>query len=179
MAVLGLGTIGMTTLLSARCGGSGWIATTDLSPVKRQMALRCGADIAVDPLAEDPVELVRKATDGLGVDVVFVAVASDAALGQAVQMCRRMGRLVIIGSFISGGALEVRQIQVRERMVLGSSMFTRKDYELAIDLWMRGYFQALPLLITERITLEQAPSVMAALAAGAKPDNLKTIIRPD
>ena len=176
LAVLGVGTIGMTTLLSARCGAPCWIAATDLSSRKRQMALRCGADIAVDPLSEDPIEAVLKATEGLGVDVVFIAVASDTVLNQAVRMSRRMGRLVIIASFFTGGALEVRQIQVRERTVLGSSMFTGEDFRLAIHLWKRGHFRNLGWLITERITLEQAPSAMLALAAGKKPDNLKTII---
>jgi len=179
VAILGVGTIGMMTLLGARCCAPGWIAVTDPSPAKRQMAERCGANLALDPFAQDPVEVIQQATDGLGVDAVFVAVAADAVLRQAVQMCRRMGRLVIIASFFQGGALEVRQIQARERTVIGSSMYTAEDYRLAIRLWGRGYLQALPSLITERIPLEEAPEVVAALAAGAKPDNLKTVIHFD
>jgi threonine dehydrogenase-like Zn-dependent dehydrogenase len=58
-------------------------------------------------------------------------------------------------------------------------MYTAEDYRLAIRLWGRGYLQALPSLITERIPLEEAPEVVAALAAGAKPDNLKTVIHFD
>jgi threonine dehydrogenase-like Zn-dependent dehydrogenase len=90
-----------------------------------------------------------------------------------------MGRLVIIASFFQGGALEVRQIQARERTVIGSSMYTAEDYRLAIRLWGRGYLQALPSLITERIRLEDAPGVVAALARGEKVDSIKTIIQFD
>jgi L-iditol 2-dehydrogenase len=179
VAILGVGTIGMMTLLGARCCAPGWIAVTDPSPAKRQMAERCGADLALDPFAQDPVEVIQQATDGLGVDAVFVAVAAGAVLRQAVQMCRRMGRLVIIASFFQGGALEVRQIQARERTVIGSSMYTAEDYRLAIRLWGRGYLQALPSLITERIRLEDAPGVVAALARGEKVDSIKTIIQFD
>ena len=176
LAVLGVGTIGMATLLCTRLDTSGWIAVTDPSAVKRQMALRWGADMAVDPLAEDPVEAIHKATNGLGVDVVFIAIASDVVLDQAVRMCRRMGRIIVIASFFEKGEIKVRQIQVRERALLGSSMFTSKDYQLAIQLWKRGRLEALSGLVTERITLDDAPSAMVALAGGRKPDNLKTVI---
>jgi L-iditol 2-dehydrogenase len=179
VAILGVGTIGMMTLLGARCCAPGWVAVTDLSPVKRQTALRCGADLAIDPRVQDPVEAVRAATEGLGADVAFIAVASESALRQAVEVCRRMGRLVIIASFFQGGALEVRQIQARERTVIGSSMYTAEDYRLAIRLWERGYLRALPSLITERIRLEDAPGVVAALARGEKADSIKIIIQFD
>jgi len=177
VAVLGVGTIGMMTLLSARCSTPGWIAVTDPSSAKRQMAMRCGADLALDPFAEDPVEIIQRATEGLGVDAVFIAVASDVVLRQAEQMCRRMGRLVIIASFFQGGALEIRQIQGRERTVIGSSMYTAEDYRLAIRLWERGSLHHLSSLITERIRLEDAPGVVAALARGEKVDSIKTIIQ--
>ena len=176
VAILGVGTIGMMTLLSARCCAPGRIGVTDPSAAKREMALRCGADLAVDPLAQDPVEAIQRATDGLGVDVVFVAVPSELVLRQAVQVCRRMGRLVIIASFFQGGALEAREIQVRERTVIGTSMYTADDYRLAMRLWERGNLSPLPELITERIVLEQAPAAMAALARGERPDSIKTII---
>jgi L-iditol 2-dehydrogenase len=177
VAILGVGTIGLMTLLCVRCAGPGWIAVTDPSAFKRETALRLGADLAIDPLATDPVEAVRAATDGLGADVVFIAVSSDSALRQAVELCRRMGRLVIIASFFQGGGLEARQVQVGERTVIGTSMYTANDYRLAIRLWSQGHFALLPSLITERIRLEQAPRVVAALAAGERPDNVKTIIQ--
>jgi threonine dehydrogenase-like Zn-dependent dehydrogenase len=177
VAILGVGAIGMMTLLSARCGAPGWIGVTDISASKCEMALHCGADLAVNPLTQDPVEVIQRAMDGLGVDVVFVAVPSDLVLRQAVQVCRRMGRLVIIASFFQGGALEARQIQVRERTVIGTSMYTAEDYRLAMRLWERGNLSLLPELITERITLEQGPAAMTALACGERPDNIKTIIR--
>jgi L-iditol 2-dehydrogenase len=177
VAILGAGTIGLMTLLCAKCAVPGWIAVTDPTPFKRETALRCGADLAIDPLATDPVEAVRAATDGLGADVVFIAVAADAALRQAVELCRRMGRLVIIASFFQGGLLAAHQIQVRERVVIGTSMYTAEDYTLAIRLWERGQFGNLPTLITERIALEQAPAVVASLAHGERPDTIKAIIQ--
>jgi L-iditol 2-dehydrogenase len=178
-AVLGVGTIGMMTLLAARSTAPGWVGVSDLSAFKRKTALRCGAHLAVNPVVQDPVETIQQATSGLGVDVVFVAVPSNEVVRQAVGICRRMGRLVIIASFFEGGVLELRQIQVRERTVIGTSMYTGEDYRLAIRLWERGSLGDLESLITERITLEEAPAVVAELAQGHRPDTIKTIIHFD
>ena len=177
VAVLGVGTIGMMTLLAAGCSSPGWTIVTDPSAAKRDAALRCGADLALDPSREDVVEAVLKATGGLGVDVVFVAASAPNVLQQAVKVCRRMGRLVIIASFFTGGGVEAQVIQSREQVVLGTSMYTAVDYRLAIRLWERGRLKHFPSLISERIRLDQAPEAVAALAHGDLPDNIKTIIR--
>jgi threonine dehydrogenase-like Zn-dependent dehydrogenase len=169
----------MMTLLCVRCCGPGWVAVSDPSGFKRETARRLGADLAVDPAQADPVQEIVKATDDLGADVVFVAVALDPVLQQALLACRRMGRLVVIASFFTGGALTARQLQVRERLAIGTSMYTADDYRLAIRLWERGHFPELSSLIADRITLEQAPAAVAALAHGKQPDAIKVIIRFD
>jgi len=177
VAILGVGTIGMMTLIAARCGGPGWTVATDPSEAKRDLALRCGADAVLDPTREDPVAVILKATGGLGVDVVFVAAAAPGVLEQAVNVCRRMGRLVIIASFFTGGGVEARLVQQREQTVLGTSMYTGVDYRLAFRLWEQGRLAQFPSLVSERIRLDQAPEAVAVLAAGKSPDNIKTIIR--
>ncbi|RPI11165.1 MAG: hypothetical protein EHM71_01620 [Zetaproteobacteria bacterium] len=177
VAVLGVGTIGMMTLLAARCASPGWVGVSDPSAFKRKTSMRCGANLAVDPVVQDPVTTFQEATDGLGVEVVFVAVPSNEVVRQAVRLCRRMGRLVVIASFFEGGILEIRQIQVRERTVIGTSMYTGEDYRLAMRLWERDALGGLESLITERIALEEAPAVVAELAQGHRPDTIKTIIQ--
>jgi L-iditol 2-dehydrogenase len=179
VAILGVGTIGMMTLLAARCSGPGWTVVTDLSAAKRELARRCGADVVLDPTREDPAAAILQATGGRGVDVVFVAAAAPGVLDQAVNVCRRMGRLVVIASFFTGGGVEAKLVQQREQAVLGTSMYTGVDYRLAIRLWEQGRLDPFPSLVSECIRLEQAPEAVAALAAGRLPDNIKTIIRFD
>jgi len=176
VALLGAGTIGLMTLLAMNQVAPGWIGVTDPSRFKREMAARCGADLMLDPTVGDPVEAMRRATDGLGADVVFLAVAVEAALRQAVEVCRRMGRLVVIGSFFQGGLLPVHEMQVRERTLVGTSMYTAADYRLAIRLWERGQLGHLSSLLTDRISLSDAPAMVAALAKGERPDAIKVII---
>ena len=124
------------------------------------------------------VAAILKATGGLGVDVVFVAAAAPGVLEQAVNVCRRMGRLVIIASFFTGGGVEARVIQAREQAVLGTSMYTGVEYRMAIRLWEQGRLD------------RSHPSSRSASGStrrrrrwhpgGRKlPDNIKTIIRFD
>jgi L-iditol 2-dehydrogenase len=176
VGILGVGTIGMMTLLAARCGGPGWTVVTDPSAAKRDLAIRCGADVALDPTRQDPAAAILDATGGMGVDVVFVAAAAPGVLEQAVNVCRRMGRIVIIASFFTGGGVEARLLQQREQTAIGTSMYTGVDYRLAIRSWEQGRLAQFPALVTERIRLDQAPDAVAALAAGKLPDNIKTII---
>jgi L-iditol 2-dehydrogenase len=178
VAILGVGAIGMMTLLAARLAGLRQITVSDPSAAKRELARRLGADVAIDPTAQEVLGAIRTATDGDGADVVFICVAKDEVLTQALESCRRIGRLVIIAAFFQGGPILAGPIQSRERTVIGSSMYTADDYRLAIRLWQKGL---LPLrdLISERIGLEEAPDAMAAFSRNAKPDVIKTVIRFD
>ena len=175
VAILGCGTIGMMTLISAKIGGPGKIIVSDISSFKRELALRSGADLAIDPTHQDPVKEVLTATEGLGVDVVFIAVPLEIALRQGLQMCRRMGRVILIATFHGESAFDTKGIQVYERSLIGTSMYTREDYQLALELWKRGSVDLRPL-ITRRIALEEAPQMISSMADGTRGDEIKTVI---
>jgi threonine dehydrogenase-like Zn-dependent dehydrogenase len=175
IAVLGCGAIGMMTLLSAKLSGPEEIIITDISPFKREAALKHGAHTAIDPMNEDPVQAVLDLTGGRGLDQVFVAVAQEAVFNQSFLMCRRMGQVVLIASFGGVISYKPRLVQLYERTLIGSSMYTARDYRTAISLWAKGDL-AVESMITRRISLDQAPEAVADLAAGGVGDSIKTII---
>jgi L-iditol 2-dehydrogenase len=178
VAILGCGTIGLMTLLCAKLSGPELLIATDISAYKREMALRSGADLAINPMTKRPVEEVLRATDGIGVDTVFVAVEQESVLLQGARMCRRMGKLVLIASFGGKVAFPPREIQLYERELIGTSMYTRDDYRSAIKLWEKGELNIDPL-INQRIGLDEAPDMVSALADGKGPDAVKIIIEFD
>ncbi|MCB6603215.1 zinc-binding dehydrogenase, partial [Erysipelatoclostridium ramosum] len=53
--------------------------------------MKIGADIAIDPLASDPVEQVKLLTNGRGANVVENTTAIPAVAAQAVQMTAKSG----------------------------------------------------------------------------------------
>lgn len=175
IAILGGGTIGLMTLLAAGLTGPDQVIVSEPSAAKRGVASTCGATATIDPRSQDVVEEIQRATDGLGADLVFVAVSVPEVLRQGLDACRRIGKLVIVASFFDETAINARQVQVRERTLIGTSMYTADDYRLAISLWKTGRLDLRPLL-SERIGLSDAPAAVADLARGGRPDAVKIVI---
>jgi threonine dehydrogenase-like Zn-dependent dehydrogenase len=77
VCVFGCGPVGQFTIWSARHLGAGRVIAVDAIPDRLEAARRQGAEV-VDFEAEDPVELIRELTRGIGPDRVIDAVGVDA-----------------------------------------------------------------------------------------------------
>jgi threonine dehydrogenase-like Zn-dependent dehydrogenase len=67
--VLGAGAIGLTVIDFAKLAGAD-VYVAEISPFRRNMAKRFGADVIFDPSKEDTVEKILELTDGEGVGIV-------------------------------------------------------------------------------------------------------------
>jgi alcohol dehydrogenase len=94
IAVLGIGGLGHLALQFAHAAGFHTIAVTQ-SPDKVELAQRLGAD----EVFADAAQLANAG----GADVVLATSNSNAAMQQAVEALRPLGRLVIMG--VDGGSL--------------------------------------------------------------------------
>ncbi len=98
VVVTGLGLIGLLAVQLLRSAGCRVIGI-DLDAEKCALARQFGA-IAVNPAAgEDPLEISRQVTGGRGVDGVLITAAtkSNEPVHQAALMCRKRGRIVLVG----------------------------------------------------------------------------------
>ena len=84
-AVFGQGVLGLLMDQWLKLSGAGQIIGIDPLPQRRDLALRIGADTALDPTAGDVAVAVRRLTDGRGADVTFDLSASYAGLNQAIR----------------------------------------------------------------------------------------------
>jgi threonine 3-dehydrogenase len=96
VAVTGAGPIGLMAITVAKACGASTIFATEVNANRRALALRMGADVALDPSAGSVVEQVRGATDG-GVDVLLEMSGHPAAVKQGFQMLRNGGRASLLG----------------------------------------------------------------------------------
>jgi len=95
-AVLGCGPVGLMTIVGARETGAERLFAVDRIPERLERARQFGAT----PLnfeTEDPVALIREATDGRGADAVMEAVGTPAAKRLAVDLLRPGGVLSAVG----------------------------------------------------------------------------------
>lgn len=96
--VIGLGVLGQLVAQILRANGCKVIGT-DLDKGRIGLAKNFGMDFGVHPEGGVDVEQVMRLTDGIGADGVIITAAthSDAVMSTAFQMCRRKGRVVLVG----------------------------------------------------------------------------------
>ena len=96
--VTGLGLIGqlaVQTLLASGCRVIG----LDFDPAKCELARSFGAEVVDLSKGTDPVQAAEALTNGKGVDGVLITAStkSDEPIHQAATMCRKRGRIVLVG----------------------------------------------------------------------------------
>jgi threonine dehydrogenase-like Zn-dependent dehydrogenase len=95
-AVVGCGPVGLMAVLGAVELGARTLFAVDAVPERLAHAERFGAR-PVDCSREDPVEIVRRATEGRGADAVMEAVGSPAATRAALDLVRPGGTIAAVG----------------------------------------------------------------------------------
>ena len=94
--VMGLGVLGLVALKLLRAAGAAPIIAVDPDPKKREKALACGADFALDPFAADFAEKAKALTNGgakVGIEVTGIGAGLDGIL----DCMARYGRVALLG----------------------------------------------------------------------------------
>jgi threonine 3-dehydrogenase len=97
VAITGCGPIGLMAIAVAKACGSSTVFATEVNPHRRALALRMGADEALNPKETDVVARVRSATGGAGVDVLLEMSGHREAIEQGMKMLRAGGRASLLG----------------------------------------------------------------------------------
>lgn len=93
VVVLGQELMGLGTVAELKEMGVTKVITGDISQKHLEASREVGADIAIDTLNEDIVQVVMKETSGEGADVVIQADDRPIALLQTISMVRRLGQV--------------------------------------------------------------------------------------
>ena len=98
VVVTGMGLIGIVTAQLLRAHGCR-VLGIDFDPKKLALARQFGAETVDLSAGEDPVAAAERFSRGRGVDAVIVTAAtrSNEPMHQAALMCRKRGRIVLVG----------------------------------------------------------------------------------
>jgi alcohol dehydrogenase len=169
-AVLGLGGVGLSSLLAAVAAGAREVVAIDLSADKLALAKSLGATATFDARDANLVDAVRERTQG-GVDAAFEMAGSAAAFETAWKLTRRGGSTVTAGlpNPAARFALPLTQMVGEERTVRGSyigSAVPQRDIPRYVDLYRRG---KLPVdrLMGETFSLDDINTGLDRLASGS------------
>src|SRR5216117_251685 len=96
IAIFGFGGLGFSALQLARAFHCGDLYVVEINPAKLASAASMGA-IAIDARSADPVEQIKEATSGKGVDVALELIGSAKTMRQAVLCLGPLGRAALVG----------------------------------------------------------------------------------
>jgi Zn-dependent alcohol dehydrogenase len=180
VVVIGAGGVGLNTIQGAALAGAAPIIALDTLPSKLEGAREFGATHTLQVGGGDIVQAVRSMTGGRGADYVFVAVGSDTAVAQALDLLRVAGTAVLVGLPAPGVAapLPIREFAWAGQRLLGSCMGSTRlsvDVPQFIDLYRRGRLK-LDELITARYPLERINEAIEAVKRGEVRRNIITFV---
>ncbi|MCU1456467.1 MAG: alcohol dehydrogenase [Actinomycetia bacterium] len=114
VAVVGVGPIGLSAIMGARLYSPSHIVAIDLADSRLEAAKQFGADVTVNSGREDPLEVVRSLTGGLGADVAIEAVGVPATFELATTLIRPCGHVANIGVHGQPATLHLEQLWTRD-----------------------------------------------------------------
>ncbi|WP_324716587.1 alcohol dehydrogenase catalytic domain-containing protein [Carboxydochorda subterranea] len=176
VVIAGMGPIGLFMLQVARMKGPGLLIAVDPKPHRLEVARQLGADLVLDPAAEDAVKAVLDRTDGYGCDVYIEASGAGAAIPQGLQMLRRLGTFVEFSVHAGPVAVDWSVIgDVKELNVHGSHLGPYA-YPKAIQYLHTGKVTADPI-VTHRLPLRQYLQGIEMVHEGN--ESIKVVLIPD
>lgn len=185
--VTGMGLIGLITAQLLRAHGCR-VLGIDFDSQKLALAQRFGVETVDLSAGEDPIERARTFSRGRGVDGVIITAATKSSepVHQAAVMCRKRGRIVLVG--VTG--LELSRADFYEKELsfqvscsygpgrydptyeeggqdypIGFVRWTeQRNFEAVLDMLASGRLDVKPL-ITHRFPFEQAAEAYALITS--------------
>jgi NADPH:quinone reductase-like Zn-dependent oxidoreductase len=156
------GGVALAALLIARHLGARTIVTST-SNAKLEVARSLGADLTLNSREVDVGAEARKATGGVGVDVVVDSVGEQ-SWQHSLRSLRRGGRLTVCGA-TSGPmvALDLRRLFWHQWSILGSTLGSRHDYADIVKLAGEGKLWP---VVDQVVSLDDALSAVGRLKRG-------------
>jgi 2-desacetyl-2-hydroxyethyl bacteriochlorophyllide A dehydrogenase len=171
-AVLGVGTLGLLAVQVLRARGLSVLAV-GRSEGRLEVARALGANAAVSIAAGSAVAAARALSGREGVDLVIETAGSAEAVGQAVELARPGGRVVLTGLPHQPSAVEFFWVVRRELSIVGSMIY-QTEFPEAIRLLASGAVRT-ERLLTHRFPLADAQD---AFHAHRSPGSIKIAVIP-
>lgn len=135
--VMGLGLLGMFSVQFCRLSGANPVIAVDLNKDRRELALRLGADYALDPADEHFVDQVKRITKGKGVNACVEVTGVSAAMKQALECASTQGRISLLGcTRVSDCGIDYyTQVHRPGVKLIGAHNFIRPKFESYPHHW--------------------------------------------
>ena len=165
--VTGCGPIGWMAIAVAKACGSSTVFATETNDKRRAMAKKLGADVVLNPAAEDAVAKILAETNGTGVDALLEMSGNPTAIQQGFKALRAGGRASLLGIPTENVPLDlVNDVIFKGATVQG--IYGRRMYETWVQMTalLKAGRLNLELLFGERASLDKFESAFTLLQGG-------------
>lgn len=174
VSILGAGPIGLLFVALLKMNGASKIIVSEPSEYRRAKALKCGADIVVDPTKEDICEVVARETNKDGVDISVECVGW--MFPTACKLARNNGKVMQFGhDEINVAQINVGQLIVRKDLEIHGAFIGKYMFKRVAELIESN---KLPLneIVTHVMPLSKYQEALDLCRAGKA---LKIVITPE
>jgi 2-desacetyl-2-hydroxyethyl bacteriochlorophyllide A dehydrogenase len=154
VVVIGCGAVGLGAIAGAHARGARTIAI-DIDDEKLALALRAGADVALNAQAGDLAGRIQQLTGGEGADVVVEAVGIPDTFVAAIHAVAFTGRVVYIGYAKAPVSYDTSLFVKKELDILGARNATIDDFR-AVAVMLRRREFPVDAAVTHSVPLEDA-----------------------
>jgi propanol-preferring alcohol dehydrogenase len=177
VAIFGFGGLGFSALQLAKAFGCREVYVVDINPAKLSSIADFGG-IAIDATAGNPVEQIRDATHGKGVDVSIELVGSAITMRQAVRCLGIFGRAALVGlTAESMSVLPYTEIINKEAEIVGVSDHLASELPTLMQ-FARERKLCFPQETLRSVGLDAAHINAALDAVEKSTDHIRTVIMP-
>ena len=165
--VTGCGPIGLMAIAVAKACGSSTVFATEMNEQRRMMAKTMGADVVINPAAEDSVARILAETGGTGVDALLEMSGNPTAIQQGFKSLRAGGRASLLGIPTENVPLDlVNDVIFKGATVQG--IYGRRMYETWVQMTalLKAGRLNLDPLFGEKAQLENFEEAFAKLQGG-------------
>ncbi|MFS0782217.1 L-threonine 3-dehydrogenase [Bacillus sp. 1P06AnD] len=167
VAIIGCGPIGLMAVSVAKAAGASQVIAIDINEYRLDLAKRNGADSIINSAEENPVEVVNRLTNSVGVDVVCEMSGHPAAINQGFDMIANGGRYSILSLPTQPVAIDLTNHVVFKGITIygitGRQIF--KTWQQVSDLLNTGKVDAANI-ITHHFSLEEFEKGFDLMIAG-------------
>lgn len=111
VAVFAQGPVGLMATVGARLLGAGLVIAVESIPRRQELARHFGADVVLDFTKVDPVEEIRRLTEGHGADSAIECLGAQATFEACVKATRPGGTISVAGYFGHGDTVDIPRIE--------------------------------------------------------------------
>ncbi len=174
--IVGAGPIGLMHMQLAKIAGAKTVIVSEPIESRRKKAEILGADIIVNPLKENLSDIVMSATEGLGADVIMMAIGVPQLVNSTLKLCCKGGTMNLFAGFAGTGesTIEVNTIHYNEIKMNGSTAYQRIDYYEAAEMVIKHKIN-LKEIITHKFKLDDFDKAYEVCKSG---EGLKVVIEP-